>query len=160
MEPRRLTQRVYTLSWLERIMRKMRWTLMALGVLTASIIAGAGEQRPAPGGIAPPTRLPDPAPPALTAGEPVATATLPLQVRRAVVADAARRFKVAESAVVLARAEKRTWNDASLGCPQPGQVYSKVLVPGFRVMAKTSEGDLLYHTDTRSRALVCIEPAD
>ena len=61
------------------------------------------------------------------AGEPVTTAatSVPREVRRAVVADAARRFKVAESAVVLTQAEQVTWNDGSLGCPQPGaDVYA------------------------------------
>lgn len=139
-------------------MSKMRWTLIALGVLVAPLVAGGGEPRPAPRGIAPPTRIPDPAPPASAAGEPVATATMPREVRRAVVADAARRFKVAEAAVVLVQAEKLTWNDGSLGCPQPGQMYSQALVPGFRVLAKTSEGDLLYHTDMRGQAVVCDQP--
>jgi hypothetical protein len=158
MEPRYLTQRVYTLSWLERIMRKMWWTLVGLGVAMAPPFAGATEPDRAPRGIAPPTRLPDPAPPAMAAGEPVPTASMPREVRRAVVVDAARRFKVAEAGVVLVRAEKRTWKDGSLGCPQPGKVYTQARVPGFRVVARTSEGDLLYHTDMHGEAVVCVRP--
>jgi hypothetical protein len=80
---------------------------------------------------------------------------MPRAVRRAVVADAARRFKVSESAVVLARAEQLTWTDGSLGCPQPGQMYTQALVPGFRVVARTSEGEFLYHTDSHGQVLVC-----
>jgi hypothetical protein len=157
MEPRRLALRVYTLSRPEAMMLKVPRILMVLATLVVQP-ALAIEPAATPRGIAPPTRLPDPAPPASAAGEPVVTATMPREVRRAVVADAARRFKVAETAVVLARAEKLTWSDGSLGCPQPGQMYSQALVPGFRVVAKTSEGDLVYHTDTRGQAVVCAPP--
>ncbi|HEV7609575.1 MAG TPA: hypothetical protein VGO61_19720 [Steroidobacteraceae bacterium] len=107
-------------------------------------------------GIAPPTRIPDAPPPAEQAGNPIATVAVPRTVRHAVVADAARRFRVGESAVVLVRAEQITWNDGSLGCPQPGQMYAQSLVPGFRVVAKTSEGEFLYHTDSRGQVLVCM----
>jgi hypothetical protein len=110
-------------------------------------------------GIAPPTRIPDAPPPAAQAGNPIATVAIPRTVRRAVVADAARRFRVAENAVVLIRAEQVIWNDGSLGCPQPGQMYAQSLVPGFRVVAKTSEGQFLYHTDSRGLVQVCLRPS-
>ena len=95
--------------------------LVLAGVLAVS--AGAADTPQTPRGIAPPTRIPDietltPLP----SGEPVATAQIPLAVRRAVVADAAKRFNVAESAVVLARAEQLTWSDGSLGCPEAGHM--------------------------------------
>jgi hypothetical protein len=82
-------------------------------------------------------------------------ASVPREVRRAVVADAARRFKVAESAVVLSRAEQVTWNDGSLGCPQPGQMYTQMLVSGFRIWATTSAGKMEYHTDAHGAAVTC-----
>jgi hypothetical protein len=106
--------------------------------------------------IAPPKRIPESVEvPVAPAGEPVTTASMPREVRRAVVADAARRFKVPESAVVLTRAERLTWSDGSLGCPEPGQTYVQMLVPGFRVVAKTREGELTYNTDTRGNAKTC-----
>jgi hypothetical protein len=89
------------------------------------------------------------------AGEPVNTASMPRAVRRAVVADAARRFQVAEDAVVLASAEQVTWSDGALGCPQPGQVYAQVLAPGYRVTATTTAGQMRYHTDTRGNVVTC-----
>jgi hypothetical protein len=123
--------------------------------------ASAADDKPAQRSIAPPTRIPDPlTSPAAPAGEAVASATVPRAVRSAVVADAARRFKVAESAVVLVRAEKVTWADGSLGCPQPGLMYTQMLVAGFRIVAKTAEGELLYHTDSRGNAVSCASLAD
>lgn len=139
--------------------------IIALFVL-GSWIAGAAhadDPRPPPRTIAPPTRIPNPEDTTmLPAGKAVPTTVIPRGVRRAVVADAAKRFKVAESAVVLTRAEQLDWPDGSLGCPEPGRVYTRMLVPGFRVVAKTAEGELLYHTDTlgtaRNCALVGVRP--
>lgn len=129
-----------------------------------SVCAGAAENplpkrtpEPRSTGIAPPSRIPpsaetvSPLPP----GTPVGIAAVPREVRRAVVADAAKRFGVAESAVVLTRAEQVTWNDGSLGCPEPGRMYTQSLISGYLVIAKTAEGELAYHTDSRAYAVNC-----
>jgi hypothetical protein len=91
----------------------------------------------------------------LPEGEPVATAAVPREVRRAVAADAARRLKVNENMVVLSGAERLTWNDSSLGCPQPGMHYSQALVPGYRIVAKSADGALVYHTDNTGNLVLC-----
>jgi len=80
-------------------------------------------------------------------------------VRRAVVADAAKRFKVDERAIVIARAERVTWSDASLGCPEPGRMYTQALVEGYRVVAKSPAGELTYHTDGSAGAVLCADGA-
>ena len=108
------------------------------------------------GRISPPKRLPAPVEEAVQpAGEILNTASMPREVRRAVVADAAKRFRVAESAVVLTGAEQVTWGDGSLGCPQPGMAYTQALVPGYRVTAKTAAGQFVYHTDERGNVVTC-----
>lgn len=128
--------------------------LILAGLLAASAVAA--NTPPIPRQIAPPTRIPDiETVTPLPAGEPVATAQIPRAVRRAVVADAARRFNVAESGVVLAHAEQLTWSDGSLGCPEPGRMYTQTLVAGFRVVATTGAGSLTYHTDSRGNAVSC-----
>ena len=128
--------------------------LILLTVLAAT--AACATDAPKGGGVAPPTRIPDPQEAVLApAGEQVSTTAIPREVRRAVVADAAKRFNVAESAVVLTRAEQVTWPDGSLGCPEPGRMYTQMLVEGFRVSAKTTEGELLYHTDSRGNVANC-----
>jgi hypothetical protein len=154
MEPRGRVPGVYTLLRREPIMSKCLKILILAGAL--AVPAGAADDQRAPRAIAPPTRIPDievltP----MAAGEPVATAQIPREVRRAVVADAAKRFKVTEDAVVLTRAEQLTWSDGSLGCPEPGRMYTQMLVAGFRVVAKTSAGELTYHTDSRGNAVSC-----
>lgn len=137
----------------------------SLTFLGGAVSAGAAESTlpsrpvlPRDTGVAPPTRIPDAATVSpLPEGTPVATASVPKAVRRAVVADAAKRFKVAESAVVLVRAEQVTWSDGSLGCAEPGGIYTQNLVPGFLIVAKTTGGELAYHTDSRALVKPCGE---
>jgi hypothetical protein len=131
----------------------------ASAILLPSIcctLAMAGEPMGEQRRIAPPKRIPDMvSPQTLPAGEPVTLASIPKAVRRAVVADAARRFEVDRSAVVLSQAEQVTWSDGSLGCPSPGVMYPQVLVPGYRMSATTRAGTLLYHTDARGNVATC-----
>lgn len=134
--------------------------LRNLGILLAAISMGAvAAENPLPPrtGMAPPARLPPSAETVspLPAGTPVGIAAVPREVRRAVVADAAKRFSVAESAVVLTRAEQVTWSDGSLGCPEPGRMYTQSLIAGYLVAAKTTEGELTYHTDSRAFVVSC-----
>lgn len=142
--------------------RNLLMVLMALGMTLPAIAAEdavPARQVPRDTGIAPPRRIPDAAVVApvstVPSGKPVATATVPRAVRLAVVADAARRFGVAESAVVLTGAEQVTWSDGSLGCAQPGGIYTQNLVPGYLIVAKTGEGNLAYHTDSRGLVMSC-----
>jgi hypothetical protein len=126
--------------------------LLVAFLVPAAVLAGGDA--PPPTGMAPPKRIPQlPAP--LPASEPVPTASVPREVRRAVVADAAQRFKLAENRVVLASAERLTWNDGALGCPVPGMNYTQALVPGFRIVAKSPNGMFIYHTDEHGTLAVC-----
>jgi hypothetical protein len=136
------------------------WALWFLGgAVSAGVAADTAPSRPVlprETGVAPPTRIRATTPESVQPqGTPVATADIPKTVRRAVVADAAKRFAVAESAVVLARAEQVTWGDRSLGCPEPGVYYTQDLVPGYIVVANTGSGELTYHTDTLEQAKSC-----
>jgi hypothetical protein len=45
------------------------------------------------------------------------------------------------------------WPDASLGCPRPGQSYTKALVPGYRVCLSAAPQVHEYHTDLSGRAV-------
>src|SRR4030095_6536080 len=116
----------------------------------------ASEDVPMKTGRAPPTRIPDPVEPTVAPqGAPVTAAQMAHERRQAVVEDAARRFKVEASAVVLTRAEQVTWPNGSLGCPEPGRMYTQMLVPGYRVVAKTTAGEMTYHTDARGNVVNC-----
>jgi hypothetical protein len=130
--------------------------LLPLFIASVLVVAcaSAAEKPATPRTIAPPTRIPDPVVPG-PPGERVDIASVPRDVRRAVVADAAKRFSVSENEVVLVDAERVTWSDGAIGCPEPGQMYTQMLVPGFRVSAKTTAGQMLYHTDSRGMVVNC-----
>lgn len=142
-------------------MRHRALLITSLAALMA-LPACAEETPPRPtraaAGEAPPRRIPPPpAISSLPAGEAVPVASVPIRVRRAVVADAARRFEVAQSEVVVARAERVTWPDGSLGCQQPGRMYTQALVPGYRLVARSARGVFVYHADTRGNLATCAD---
>lgn len=43
------------------------------------------------------------------------------------------------SELTVASAEAVTWPDGSLGCPEPGMVYTQALVEGFRVVIRADD---------------------
>lgn len=141
-------------------MRHATLLITSLAMLLTSPVFAQDARPPRPArvaeGEAPPRRIPAPVSrSSVPPGETVPIASVPARVRRAVVADAARRFQIAESAVVLARAEQVTWSDGSLGCPQPGRMYTQALVPGYRLVAKSAQGEFLYHADSHGNVMTC-----
>jgi hypothetical protein len=138
-------------------MTKFITTLIcALGAAAAG--SACASETPPPRTVAPPARIPDPvAPQARPEGQPVAIASLPRELRRAVAEDAARRFGVGSNDVVLSNAEQVAWPDGSLGCPEPGQMYTQMIVPGYRLVASTTRGKLAYHTDQGERVIACAD---
>lgn len=57
--------------------------------------------------------------------------------------DLARRLEIPTDEIRLKDAESVTWRDGSLGCPEPGGIYTQALVPGYRI--RLVAGDATYH---------------
>ena len=53
---------------------------------------------------------------------------------RAIVDHISARIGEPVSDLTVVSAEAITWNDGSLGCPQPGQMYTQSLIDGFKVV--------------------------
>jgi hypothetical protein len=69
--------------------------------------------------------------------------------------DAMRLSGLDASAIEVVSAENVTWRDGSLGCPQPGRVYTQALVPGYRVRLR-ARGELLdYHAGRHGALVLC-----
>jgi hypothetical protein len=82
--------------------------------------------------------------------------TLTLQTAvQAALADASRRTGLATDALLVTSAEAVTWSDGSLGCPQPGMMYTQALVPGYRVRLRGPSGEMDYHASTRGALVLC-----
>ncbi|PFG18021.1 hypothetical protein ATK74_2601 [Propionicimonas paludicola] len=66
-----------------------------------------------------------------------ASASVPPVRWQAILDDLATR-KVPADQVTLVSAESVTFNDGSLGCPEPGRMYTQALVDGMRVQVKAA----------------------
>jgi len=75
----------------------------------------------------------------------------------AALAAAATRLGVARADLRVERVEAREWPDASLGCPQQGVLYAQVLTSGYLVVLSGGGKQLEYHTDERSKVVLCQE---
>ena len=58
----------------------------------------------------------------------------------------ALRLSVAPGELAFVSQEAVRWPDTSLGCPEPGAVYAKVLVPGYRFTFSYDGGQYEVHT--------------
>jgi hypothetical protein len=58
----------------------------------------------------------------------------------------------------LVAAEAVTWADGSIGCPQPGMLYTQALVPGYRIELRAPDGKVLtFHASRRGTLVQCPE---
>jgi len=74
---------------------------------------------------------------------------------RTALTDAARRAPSGAPAPSLISAEHVTWPDGSLGCPQPGRVYTMALVRGYRIRVQSGGAELDYHAGERGAPFLC-----
>jgi hypothetical protein len=70
---------------------------------------------------------------------------VPTPMLEAALQDAERRTSLAREDIEVIVAEPVTWPDGSLGCPQPGMMYTQALVPGYRVVLRAGGEELNYH---------------
>lgn len=75
-------------------------------------------------------------------------------------ADLAQRRGVAEGEITVVTAERVTWRDSSLGCPEEGRVYSQALVDGYRIVLEVDGEQAAYHGRTGEQPTWCEDPAE
>lgn len=102
----------------------------------------------------PPTRLtPAPTPPART--PPPVVGEVPRTYLDPVVADAADRAGIDTEAVAVTRSQAAQWPDGSLGCPQPGQMYTQAVVDGYWIELNAGGVDYDYRLDGHGSFRLC-----
>ena len=99
--------------------------------------------------------IPSPSGPAGTA----AAGAVPDEILQKAIADAATQAGVDPAAVTVVSAEATTWNDGSLGCPEPGKVYTQALVPGYKIVLEAGGQTLDYHATETGSVKLCEGPA-
>lgn len=79
----------------------------------------------------------------------------PRALLQAVSADAAARAGVGPAAVSLVGARAVEWPDGSLGCPQPGMVYTQAIVAGWQIVVRAADRDYDYRVVAADRFRLC-----
>ena len=69
--------------------------------------------------------------------------------------DASKRAGVPLAEVTLLTLEPVTWADGSLGCPEPGMMYTQALVRGYRIREDAAGTPMTYHTGATSTFVLC-----
>ena len=114
--------------------RRHRVAIACTALVLAACAAQSGgtSEEPSTEATRPPFS-PVPASSAQPAGSD-AIGDVPAEMLADIVADAAQRTGVAEADIEVDEATAVTWNDGSLGCPEPGQFYTQALVDGYHVI--------------------------
>jgi hypothetical protein len=121
--------------------------MLVAAILVPLMLVACAE--PDPGGPA------SPPPPANGAD---GSGPVPTQLFEQILGDAASRTGVEPGAIETVSAEAVTWSDGSLGCPEPGGMYTQALVPGYRLVLSAGDETLDYHADQGGTFVLC--PAD
>ena len=120
----------------------MRWSIAILLVL----VGVAGCALPAANE---PTRTREASATASPSGTPVdetddSAGEIPEELLGDILIDASERSGITPNDLEILTAEAASWNDGSLGCPEPGQMYTQALVDGFHVVIRAAEEELDY----------------
>jgi hypothetical protein len=94
----------------------------------------------------------EPAPPSTISG---GEEEIEMDLVRPALLDLARRLKVPEAEIEVLEVEPVSWPDGSLGCPQPGQMYTQALVEGHRIVLGHGERVFLYHSGGEVAPFLC-----
>jgi len=125
-----------------------------LMVASACTMSGEGS-RPSepPVSAVPPVegRGPQRVPPSQAVPSGVSSA-VPADVIARVREDLAKRTG-ADASVVSAQAVE--WPDGSLGCPEPGQMYTQAIVPGYRIELESGGKRYAYHASQKGYFKLC-----
>lgn len=116
-----------------------------------------------PSAIAPPPVPPSTRPPFITTGpmpaptpSAVPTAVPPARWA-AIIADLAARGVPAALTKEITLAQVVTWNDGSLGCPEPGRSYTQAIVTGMRVVVRAGTESYDYRFGAGDVPLLCTQ---
>lgn len=69
--------------------------------------------------------------------------------------DALRAWPGLKRAQLQLHSEVVTWADGSLGCAQPGRMYTQALIPGWRLVVRSAGREAVYHASQGGYWLLC-----
>jgi hypothetical protein len=83
--------------------------------------------------------------------------TVPQRILDPILNEAAALAKVPREQLAIVRAESVVWNDGSLGCPEPGKMYTQALVNGYWVIIDAAGRKYDYRVGSGGRFHLCPE---
>ena len=127
-------------------------------IVLAACTAGGGPDGPSGDPAATPAEGsgepgPSGAPPATSGGS-----SLPASITDPIVADAATSLGVEPSAVTIVEAKTESFSDGSLGCPEPGMMYTQAIVDGYQVIVEANGTQLDYRGSAPGKFRICKNP--
>jgi hypothetical protein len=135
---------------------------VVLAVLAIALCACAAQLGASSSPAADPTPSVDPSPseaiPDLGTPSPSAAPVvgdIPAPIMDELLADAAERSGVDPEDIEVVKAENVTWNDGSLGCPEPGMSYTMALIDGYHVILDAAGDELDYRVAAGGRFKLC-----
>ncbi len=126
--------------------------VLILGACAGPSGAGPGAEPSSAGSPAEPeprpttTEIPLPDPTPTPTPTPVGEEAPPDGTVEAAVLDLAAHLGVPREAVSVVAAERVTWPDGALGCPQPGSMYTQAQVDGMRIELSAGGTTYRYHS--------------
>lgn len=150
------------------VRRRTLFAVVALTAVSAGCSSGARDDASDRDAAAPPTSVEDrravvekegkpnspqraPSTEAATEG----SGEVPQQILAVFQDDLARRALVKHDAITVVSATEQEWPNGALGCPQPGEMYTQMIVPGYRVVMQAAGNRYAYHSDRRGNFIVC-----
>ncbi|MGD2159362.1 MAG: hypothetical protein PVG32_20970, partial [Anaerolineales bacterium] len=82
---------------------------------------------------------------------------VPQDLLDAILSDLQERHDIDPEAVTIIRAESITWSDGSLGCPQPGVMYTQALVDGYWIVLEVDGKQYDYRASQSGYFTLCGE---
>jgi hypothetical protein len=80
---------------------------------------------------------------------------IPQGILDPILKEAAALAKVARDQLVIVHAESAVWNDGSLGCPEPGMMYTQALVNGYWVVIEAVGQKYDFRVDSGGNFRLC-----
>jgi len=122
---------VYFSNRFLRSTRRLAAFVVAPVMALPAVVAGPDERRQTETRIVTSSMM---APLSTTGETPPMKGQVPRAILDPILKEAAKLTNVPREQLVIVRAEPVVWNDGSLGCPEPGMMYTQALVNGYWVV--------------------------
>jgi hypothetical protein len=112
---------------------------LAALALAANLALACGAEPEEPGPTATPIMTPSATAAPTPAGKtPPVQSNVPQEILDPILTEATALANVARGQLVIVHADPVVWNDGSLGCPEPGKMYTQALVNGYWVVIEAA----------------------